>query len=453
MIRRWLLSLCLLAHAAYAPAQQAETSGMSYLDNGVIRLGMNLEIGGAITWLSESGSDENLVNSHDWGRQIQMSFYSGPTPYEPDGKKPHPSWTFIGWNPIQSGDCYDNPSQVLAHENYGETAYVKCIPMHWPLDNEPGECSFEVWATLEGNTVRVRSRLTNARGDTTQYTARGQELPAVYTNGPYYRLFTYTGDAPFTGDDLYRVEKIWDTRIPPAEAPGGPWEGWFATENWAALLNEDDWGLGIWSPGSYQYTGGFAGEPGSGGPKDSPTGYFAPLRREILDHDIVYEYEYTLILGTLGEIREFVYENAPRPTPPSYAFAQDREGWTLHNAHDGGWQLDGEWRVELSGERPALSGPLTLWEAKDMPIVRIRAAFNTGEDTARLRWERLGPNGPEHGGEVEFPVTPDGETHDHAIDLSKAAGYDGYCMRLTVMPAREGGEGKSVVVERVGKGE
>lgn len=49
---------------------------------------------------------------------------------------------------------------------------------------------------------------------------------------------------------------------------GGPWDSWYATENWAALVREDDFGVGIWSPGSYQYTGGFAGKPGQGGPKD-----------------------------------------------------------------------------------------------------------------------------------------------------------------------------------------
>jgi hypothetical protein len=26
-----------------------------------------------------------MINSYDWGRQIQMSFYSGPVPYVPEG--------------------------------------------------------------------------------------------------------------------------------------------------------------------------------------------------------------------------------------------------------------------------------------------------------------------------------------------------------------------------------
>ena len=69
---------------------------MSYLDNGVIRLGVDLNLGGAITYLSRSGAEQNLVNSFDCGRQIQMSYYSGPVPFAVAGKQPKPEWRFIG---------------------------------------------------------------------------------------------------------------------------------------------------------------------------------------------------------------------------------------------------------------------------------------------------------------------------------------------------------------------
>ncbi len=81
------LIVSLSAAAQGAASEEREFSGMSYLDNGEIRVGVNLDIGGAITYLSKSGSDENIVNSFDWGRQIQMSFYSGPNPFEPKWKE------------------------------------------------------------------------------------------------------------------------------------------------------------------------------------------------------------------------------------------------------------------------------------------------------------------------------------------------------------------------------
>jgi hypothetical protein len=420
---------------------------MSYLDNGTVRLGVDLDIGGAITYLSKSGNDENIVNNHDWGRQIQMSFYAMPSPYFPDnGKKPREEWAFIGWNPIQSGDVYGNPSKVIAHRNNGEEMYVKCIPMHWPLDNEPGQCTFECWLTLENNTVRVRSQLNNVRKDGTQYAARTQELPAMYTNGEYYRLFTYDGAQPFTDAPVRRIEKVWDTSIPPAEAPGGPWDNWYASENWAALVRDDGFGLGIWTPGTYSYMGGFAGTPGSGGSKDGPTGYISPTRREILDHNIQYRYGYTLIVGQLEEIRDYVYEHADHNVLPDYTFEKDRQSWTLAGARDEGWPVEGKWNVTVAGENPRLIGPKTFWEAEEMPTVYLRAAFDTGTSYATLRWEGFGGS---REGQIRFEVIPDNIVRTYAIYLSGMESYRGPCTRLVLSPATDGKTGRSITIHRL----
>jgi hypothetical protein len=152
---------------------------MSFLDNGVVRIGADLALGGAITWLSHRERPDNLINSYDLGRQIQMSHYSGPVPFQPPGTILRPEWRDIGWNPIQTGDVFGHASRVLDHRNDGRELYVKCVPMHWPLDNVPGECVFESWITLAGSEVHLRFRATNARPDMTRYPARHQELPAV----------------------------------------------------------------------------------------------------------------------------------------------------------------------------------------------------------------------------------------------------------------------------------
>ncbi len=421
-------------------------SGMSYLDNGKIRIGVNLDIGGAITYLSESGSDENIINTHDWGRQIQMSFYSGPNPFKPDGKEPNPVWSFLGWNPIQSGDTYGNRSKVVAHRNDDSLLYVKCIPMQWPLDDEPGECTFEVWMRLEGNSVQVRSKLNNARSDHTQYRGRSQELPALYSNGTYYRLYTCDGDAPYTGDAFRRIAKVWDTRFKPNEVPGGPWDNWIATENWAALVNEVGRGVGIWTPGTYSFTGGFAGTPGSGGPKDGSTGYISPIRAQILDHNIEYEYGYTLIVGELEDIRAFVYEKATRQTLPDYTFKRDRQSWTLSDCEDEGWPITGAWSVRLSGTNPRLVGSRSFWHASEMPTVYVRASFETGREKATLAWE--GFNGSSSG-RVEFDVVSDGKVRTYPVVLRDAANYDGVCTRLSLVPQTDGTVGRGVMVESI----
>ena len=101
-----------------------------------------------------------------------MSFFSYPAPYTEKGQEPKDHWKHIGWNPIQAGDDFGNGSKVTAFKKTANRIYVKCIPMQWPLNNVPGECTYECWIELKGNTVQVKARLNNARSDKTKYKAK-----------------------------------------------------------------------------------------------------------------------------------------------------------------------------------------------------------------------------------------------------------------------------------------
>ena len=417
-------------------AAQAEEH-MSYLDNGTIRLGVNLDLGGAITYISEAKSDLNVVNSFDWGRQIQMSHYSGPVPFAPNGKQPRPDWAGLGWNPIQCGDCFGNRSKLVEHRNDGKTLYVKCIPMQWPLNNEPGECTFECWIQLEGRTARVKSRLTNARSDEKQYPARGQELPAVYTNGPWYRLMTYAGPKPFTSDELTTI---------PAKMP---WTSSSMTENWAALVNDDGWGLGIWEPGAFSFVGGFAGKTGAGGPKDDPTGYIAPETLEIIDHNIQYEFEYVLILDRLEAIRRYVYEHAAKPAPPIYRFGKDRQHWCYVNATDTGWPIQKELKVWLGGDDPQLIGPPGCWNATEAPKLYIEAAYHAGPTRAQVFWTRHDDPKTSEQKCVTVDIVPDDNFHTYEFDLASSPEYRGIITGLRFDPVPAGRKGDYIRIKSI----
>ncbi len=461
LFRPDLLTSLVLGLAAFLPSgtageEEAVTekgkekpsfSGMSFLDNGKIRLGVDLDLGGAITFLADSKEGINVVNNHDWGRQIQMSFYSGPVPYTPGGKQPDSFWRKIGWNPIQSGDCRGNRSRVIAHENNGKRIVVKCIPMHWPLDNEPGRCVFESRIELEANRVCVRCRLVNNRRDRTQYPARGQEVPAVYTNGFLHRLMTYTGDKPFTGDALTRITKRW---IPAGEPePISPWDSWQAMENWAALVDDDGWGLGILTPETQTYSGGFFGHPGSGGSSDPQTGYIGPVQIEILDHNIQYEYGYTLILGTLKEIRAFACSRKAAATIPDFRFMEDRNHWHYVNCRDTGWPVEKGIHVLLEGEDPQIIGPTGFWHAADAPTLFIRAACRTSGSDAQIFWSKLGRRGFTEEDCVKFEITPDGVMRTYTVDLASSPRYDGMIAGLRFDPTTTGREGDFIKIESI----
>ncbi len=397
-------------------------SQTSYLDNGVIRIGVDLTRGGAISYLSESGSSSSVVNIRDLGRYVQQSFYSGPDPFIPVGATQHPAYAGWGWNPVQAGDVYGNRSQVLSSSNDGTTLYVESIPKQWALSNVDSECTMETWITLDQNRADVRCRLTNYRADTTRYSARHQELPAVYTVGTLHRLFTYTGSAPFTGASLTQIVNN-----------GPPWEYWNSTENWAALVNNQDWGVGIYHPGAYLTVGGFHGTPGSGGPSSVNTGYISPLLTELLDHDIVYAYNYTLILGDLhDDIRAFVYADGPDPRP-TYVFGRDRQSFQPVNLTDPTPPYAGHWPLTLDQPDPQLKGPEGWWDAADVPVLYIRAAYDTSNDEAEVFF--AGEDGVFTGSQrLTLTIIPDGEIRTHEVDLSSHALYTGPITRVRFDP-------------------
>ena len=307
-----------------------------FIENEHLRLGANLSLGGALTYLAEKGK-KNLINSADWGRQVQMSFYSHPVPFNPEGSQMAECWKVIGWNPIQSGDYYRNRSRVLEYRAENNEIYVKCIPMHWPLNNYPGECTFEVWYRLDGYCVNVTSRINNARPDTTQYPARDQEQPAVYTNGEWYKGVAYVGKAPFTGDALTEL-------VTKENGLGRPSLHICATENWSALVDENNYGLGVYIGSTNLSKIGFAGsteQKGWGGPRDDQTGYLAPLGCEILDHNITYSYDYSLIVGQLDFIRQTAYEKDKLADRRHYSFEHDRDHFYYKNITDKGYPTGG----------------------------------------------------------------------------------------------------------------
>jgi len=423
--------------AAAAQSNSTNEDRISYLDNGFIRLGVNLDLGGAITYISGSNSKTNLINSFDWGRQIQMSHYSGPVPFAPRGKQPNKTWAGLGWNPIQCGDCYGHRSKILKHHNDGRTIHIKCVPMQWPLDNEPGECAFECWIRLKQNTAQVRCRMVNHRSDQTQYSGRSQEQPAVYTCGPWYRLITYTNDKPFTGGDLAEI---------PAKFP---WSGWNATENWAALVNKRDEGLGTWEPGIFKFIGGFAGKPGAGGPKDDPTGYIAPLQDEILDYNIDCDYEYTLIVGTLERIREFVVENSKKPMPPNYRFKKDRQHWYYRNAVDNGWPIRGELNLRLETTNPQLIGPAEFWTAAEAPSLFIEAACKASQPHATILWTRFDQPIFSKTQSMDFSLIPDGKFHVYEVNLASSAEYRAMITGLRFDPVPSGSPGDYIRIRSI----
>ena len=270
------------------------------IQNSIIRISVDSSKGCSLVEFTDVSSGVNTINTYDLGREVQASFYAGPSGYEGCVWN-NQEWP---WNPIGSGDTYGNPSTLLGMDVGVD--YIACtiIPKQWACNDVDCECTFDIRYTIDNNIVHGAVQLNNNRQDTTDYGNYLQELPAVYVNGFLYRLFGYVGSAPWTLDTLTEWDASFDGK---AWSPGTIYG---VSEYFLMFLNSDaSFGVGVYNYGKdiVGFNGGFAGQKGSGGSSDSNTGYISPVSDTDLPGSGTYNYNYALIMGDSDTIRKTVY--------------------------------------------------------------------------------------------------------------------------------------------------
>jgi len=276
----WITTWMLLAAVAFGENIPAMASKQKFIDNGKIKIGVDLSSGGSTFWFSELPDGPNLLNHADRGRFIQQSYYG-----KPDGsmwvKKP---WC---WNPVQGGDYKHKPAKLLEVKESDGTLYVRSIPVNWAGGEDLEECRMEQWITLTGHIARIRFRFTY-RGTET-HPATHQELPAVFVDHALADLVYYKDDEPWTGKPLTKRQ------------PGWPNEYEDVTESWAGFVGPDGRGVGVLFPGTDRIT--TYRHPGPAGPTGGGCSYFSPIRTMSITPGFVFDYSIYLTIGTAEEMR------------------------------------------------------------------------------------------------------------------------------------------------------
>ena len=77
-----------------------------------------------------------------------------------------------------------------------------------------------------------------------------------------------------------------------------------STSEWVAYLTDDNWGIGIYTPGTTNFTVYRALGNGSTGESGSACSYVAPLRTFALTGGLEVKYDVYLTIGTLDEIEQ-----------------------------------------------------------------------------------------------------------------------------------------------------
>ena len=271
------LSIAIITFA-FALCTQAQEH-WTYLDNGKVRLGINLDAGGSIGWFSHSHSSANLLNAFDHGRYVQQSYY---------GDKDGSDWNGKPWryNPVQGGSWKGEPATVIEKKEDKHSLYVKTQPRQWASGKLVDDILLEQWLTLEGGLARLKYRMTYS--GTTEHKPTHQELPAVFVM-PRYDTLVYCD----------KDKTAWTTAPLTRRQPGFPNEGVKFSEPWAAWVDADNQGLGIYFPHADSATTYRVRDQGIGN-----CSYIAPLQTFALKPGLVFEYEVVLATGTTEQIRD-----------------------------------------------------------------------------------------------------------------------------------------------------
>lgn len=275
------LALASLLFAAPLSAEPKDGKDWAYLDNGTIRIGVDKSRGSAIGYLALSKDNRNLLNHSDEGRFIQQSYYG-----DPDGSK----WAKKDWvyNPVQGGSYKGEDAKTLDFKITETELHAKIEPLRWASAQACPEAIMQEWITLDGAVARVRMRL-DYTGETQQRNNH-QEMPAMFVDYALpHLMFEKDGELvkhkPVDLGENLKPEQI------------------AYTGSWLAYVDDNNFGIGIYTPGTdkavtYRHRGN-----GSTGPEGSACSYVAPIRQFQLTKGLVVDYEFYLTIGTLDEIR------------------------------------------------------------------------------------------------------------------------------------------------------
>lgn len=315
-----------------------------YINNGIIQLGVDMNRGGSIFHFSEVNTKRNLLNHADEGRFMQQSYY---------GEKDGSIWSGRpwSWNPIQGGGSHGEKARVLSQKITPTSINIVSEPIHWATGEALPECEMEETITLDGQIAHVHYTFRNMGPGANNHPATHQELPAVFMDNALSDLVFYSGDKPWTNDILTRY-------TPPSQTGTIKNEQHTRTEHWAAYVDNNDWGLGVYTPGTPQmtlYRFGYGSGPTSGA-----CSYFAPIRTFAVTKGMIFEYDVYLYIGTTDQIRKTFYEIRSEDWeiddtgfPSGYFYIKESNNVTVtENEYTG---TEGSFTIVTNGTNPSVT--------------------------------------------------------------------------------------------------
>jgi hypothetical protein len=254
-----------------------------------------------------------------------------------------------------------------------------------------------------------------------------QELPAAYAIADLNRVLTYEGDRPFTGDSLVEVRGTFP-------------QSWEATEHWAACVNAQNFGFGVYNGESTKFFGALHGYP-EGGPLDNSTCYVSPHGWEAFTKTSTYWYKYFLTVGTVDQIREAVYERDPRLSARSdseqtwgFDVDDDFDGWAPSVTITPASVVAGSLEGTATTNNPFIVSRAMTKSASSLKKVVVRLRNDTGSSRARLCFQTSTSAGWSSSRCKTMTIRPYSDFTEYTFDMSGIPEWAGTVRRLLVSP-------------------
>jgi hypothetical protein len=269
-------------------------------------VGIDAAAGGGLCHLSlrtpqNSFGGRNLLNAYDKGRYLQQSYYGDEDGSDWNGKP----WR---WNPVQGGSWQNKPARVLVCGHaQGRQLTAASQPRNWAGQELLSDCLMTTAVRfLAEDPHLIHVRMTFAYGSGggrggRAHASRTQEVPAVFVDRRLgLELAFYDGAEPWTGKPLRR------------EKPGSPPPNSYynTAERFAAWVNENNVGLGVFVPIATGLTAYRVGPDRSDKPSD--TSYFALTVERAMVPGETFSYDCYVAAGPMPEIRAAFRRQAVR---------------------------------------------------------------------------------------------------------------------------------------------
>ena len=148
----------------------------------------------------------------------------------------------------------------------------------------------EQYITLDGKLAKINFIMNYTGPD--QGKAKHQEMPAVFVDGAL-KNFYYTKEGKLINEEPRILAEN------KRKGKDGLRKGKSSSE-WVAYVDDNKWGVGIYTPGTTKFTCYKARGNGSTGPKGSSCSYVSPLRTFALTTGLEVNYSVYMTVGSFG---------------------------------------------------------------------------------------------------------------------------------------------------------